>query len=276
MKYKRSQRLIDMTQYLINHPYKLTPLTDFVERYQSAKSSISEDLGIIKSQFLQSDLGLIETVAGVSGGVRFIPKMSKQVAYNHIQNLCDYLKNPERMLPGGYFYLTDIIGNPTYLRLIGQVIATRFADQEVDAIMTVATKGVPLAQMAALYLNVPFVMVRRDSKVTEGSTVSINYATKGNPRVEKMELTKSSLAEHSKVLLIDDFMNGGGTISGMLAMLKEFNSECVGVSVLCEVHQENHEMDFPIDSLMRLEKSADNTEIVELAPGSILAHMSDD
>ena len=50
-------------------------------------------------------------------------------------------------------------------------------DQKIDAVMTVATKGVPLANAVANVLNVPFVIVRRDLKITEGSTVSVNYVS---------------------------------------------------------------------------------------------------
>ena len=46
-------------------------------------------------------------------------------------------------------------------------------DQKIDAVMTVATKGVPLANAVADVLNIPFVIVRRDLKITEGSTVSV-------------------------------------------------------------------------------------------------------
>lgn len=38
-----------MTQYLMNHPNKLIPLTFFCEKkFKQAKSSISEDVQIIK------------------------------------------------------------------------------------------------------------------------------------------------------------------------------------------------------------------------------------
>lgn len=50
-KLKRSGRLVDMTHFLLQHPNQLIPLTYFSERYQSAKSSISEDLTIVKSIF---------------------------------------------------------------------------------------------------------------------------------------------------------------------------------------------------------------------------------
>lgn len=55
MKFRRSGRLVDLTNYLLTHPHELIPLTFFSERYESAKSSISEDLTIIKQTFEQQD-----------------------------------------------------------------------------------------------------------------------------------------------------------------------------------------------------------------------------
>lgn len=75
--------------------------------------------------------------------------------------------------------------------------------------MTVATKGVPLANAVANILNVPFVIVRRDLKITEGSTVSVNYASGSSDRIEKMFLSKRSLKPNSRVLIVDDFLKGG-------------------------------------------------------------------
>ena len=40
MKLKRSERLIDMTQRLLDNPHTLISLTTFTTLYQSAKSSI--------------------------------------------------------------------------------------------------------------------------------------------------------------------------------------------------------------------------------------------
>jgi len=39
LKVRRSERLVDMTQYLLDHPHELISLTSFAERYESAKSS---------------------------------------------------------------------------------------------------------------------------------------------------------------------------------------------------------------------------------------------
>ena len=49
MKVRRSNRLVDMTRYLLDHPRELVSLKFFGHRYDSAKSSISEDLSIIRN-----------------------------------------------------------------------------------------------------------------------------------------------------------------------------------------------------------------------------------
>ena len=68
-------------------------------------------------------------------------------------------------------------------------------------------------------LNVPFVIVRRDLKITEGSTVSVNYVSgSSGDRIEKMFLSKRSLKAGSRVLIVDDFLKGGGTVNGMIGV----------------------------------------------------------
>ena len=231
MRVKRSDRLVDMTYYFLEHPHELISLTFFSRRYESAKSSISEDLIIVKRTFKERGIGILETIPGVAGGVRYLPKMPKEEASQFIDSLCERLSEKDRLLPGGYVYLSDLLGNSAILRQIGRLIASKYMDQHIDYVMTVATKGIPLAQAVASYLNVPFVIVRRDSKITEGATVSVNYVSGSSARIEKMELSKRSLKEGSSVLIVDDFMKAGGTINGMKSMIEEFNATLAGVVV---------------------------------------------
>lgn len=69
MKLRRSDRMVVISNYLINNPYKLTSLNTFAEKYESAKSSISEDIVIIKRAFEEIEIGHIQTVTGAGGGV---------------------------------------------------------------------------------------------------------------------------------------------------------------------------------------------------------------
>lgn len=268
MKTRRSDRLVDMTNYFITHPHQLIPLTFFSERYESAKSSISEDLSIIKRTFEQREIGRIETISGAAGGVQFIPMTSEHAAKEVIEQLCERVSSENRLLPGGYVYLSDILGDPEILDKVGRVIATKFADARVDAIMTVATKGIPLAQATARHLNVPFVIVRRYSKITEGATVSVNYASGSSERIEKMELSKRSLKRHSRILVVDDFMKGGGTMNGIKDMIAEFDSELVDIVVLAESNFKGERAIDDYVSLLKVEAIDVANKKITVVPGN--------
>lgn len=268
MKVRRSERLIDMTCYLLEKPHTLVSLTLFANRYDSAKSSISEDLTIIKKTFSDRGIGTLETVSGAAGGVMFIPKTSKEDARAFIEEMCDRLSEQDRLLPGGYVYLSDLLGNPAILKTTGKIIATQYLDKEVDAVMTVATKGVPIAQAVASYLNVPFVIVRRDSKITEGSTVSINYVSGSSERVEKMELSKRSLKQGSRVLIVDDFMKGGGTVNGMRSLIDEFEAELVGITVFAETKFSGERMVEDYTSLLCVDDVDVRDKRIHVSPGN--------
>ena len=77
MKLKRSERMVVISNYLINNPYKLISLNTFAERYEAAKSSISEDVAIIKKAFEESQIGEIETVTGAYLHQLFLMKMQE-------------------------------------------------------------------------------------------------------------------------------------------------------------------------------------------------------
>lgn len=237
-KWKRSARMVDMTQQLLDHPYSLIPLTTFAKRYQAAKSSISEDLAIIHEVLTNDGSGKIETVAGAAGGVRYIPFYEKERVEHVVDQICEELSDPARILPGGFLYMSDLLGKPQLLRQIGKVWATIFHKQPIDAIVTVETKGIPLAHAAANFLQVPVVIVRYDTRVTEGSVVTVNTVSGSSRRMKQLSLAKRSLPEGSRVLIIDDFMRAGGTIRGMQELLKEFDAEVIGVGVMADAKSE--------------------------------------
>lgn len=266
MKFKRSDRLVDMTNYLINRPHTLIPLPFFAKRYSSAKSSISEDLGIIKRTFQQRGIGLVETVPGAAGGARFEPYILKEDADKFINEVAQTLNDNDRFLPGGYVFMSDILGQPDKLRYIGRIIATQYLTQKVDAILTVATRGIPVAQAAGAYLNVPVVIARHDSQITEGSTVSVNYVSGSINKIKRMTVSKRSLDEGSNVLIVDDFLHDGGTLAGLASLIREFNCNVVGSTVFAEGSYNGGERS--VDDFTSLLTMDITDKKIEVSPGN--------
>ena len=246
MKLKRSERIVVMTEYLLNNPNKLIPLTYFVTKFNQAKSSISEDIHIIKTGFKEENIGEVKTLAGVSGGVIFTPTLVEEDARKILDEFIEKISEGDRLLAGGYIFMSDIVGNPSLMNKLGRVIATMYKNEEIDAVVTVATKGIPVAYAIASILNKPVITIRRDNKVTEGTTVAINYVSGSTKKIETMILSKRSLNNHSKVLLVDDFMRGGGVLTGMESLMNEFDVEVIGKVILTQCYDSprEHENDY--------------------------------
>ena len=66
-KIRRNERIGAMVKILSSHPNKIFTLNNFSELFQTAKSTISDDLVIIKEIFDKFKLGHIETVVGAAG-----------------------------------------------------------------------------------------------------------------------------------------------------------------------------------------------------------------
>ena len=246
MKLKRSERIVVMTEYLLNNPNKLIPLTYFVTKFNQAKSSISEDIHIIKTGFKEENIGEVKTLAGVSGGVIFTPTLVEEDARKILDDFIEKISEGDRLLAGGYIFMSDIVGNPSLMNKLGRVIATVYKNKEIDAVVTVATKGIPVAYAIASILNKPVITIRRDNKVTEGTTIAINYVSGSTKKIETMILSKRSLNNHSKVLLVDDFMRGGGVLTGMESLMNEFDVEVIGKVILTQCYDSprEHENDY--------------------------------
>lgn len=271
MKLKRSERLVDMMATLLQRPYTPFNLTHFTEKYKSAKSSISEDLTIIKEVMDYQGTGQIRTYPGASGGVEYIPSLSKELQIEYIEELARLVNHPDRILPGGYLYLTDLLGTPEVLKKMGKIIASRCVDLGVDYVLTIATKGIPIAQAAAYELNKPMIIARKDSKVSEGSAISVKYTSASASRlVQSMEIGRNSMEENSRVILVDDFYRGGGTMSGMEALIDIFDSTVVGKFVFCENIKESPADKNDIQSILSIKGLDHDTDSFEAQIGSIM------
>ena len=99
MKVRRSNRLVEMSIYFLQNPNTTTPLNYFTERFKAAKSSISEDLTIIKDSFEANNMGSIITYAGARGGVQYEPYYEESQLKNEILALKEEIDGSERLLP---------------------------------------------------------------------------------------------------------------------------------------------------------------------------------
>jgi purine operon repressor len=226
--------MVVMARQLLAAPHRLFSLGTFVEMLNAAKSTVSEDLSFMRQAFERFNLGRIETIAGAAGGVRYLPYWGKAQIRTLVEDLCARLRDPARVLPGGFLYTADLIATPQYASAVGEAFATYFADTRPDVVLTMEVKGIPLALMTARAFDVPLVTVRRGANVTDGPTVSVNYVSGSSRTVQSMTLPLRAIQSGARVVFIDDFLRGGGTARGVADLMREFQAEVVGVGVFIE------------------------------------------
>lgn len=260
-KVKRGERLIAMTRVLSSNPNKVIPYQVFCDQFKAAKSSISEDIAMIERVMATFELGEVATVTGAAGGVRFRPMMPSGEAHSFIQGIANALNTPDRALPGGYLYLSDLLSDPVMTRRMGTIMAQPCFDLDVDFVLTMETKGIPVAMMTAEALNVPLLIARRSSKVYEGSSVNISYPD-GKGGIETMSLARRAVMQGQRALIVDDFMRHGGTALGMITLMKEFNIEVAGLTFMLAQEREQPLTDLPEWPLMTFTGDGIDTPMV--------------
>jgi purine operon repressor len=219
---------------LIENPGRIIGLNTFTQLFSAAKSTISEDVVIVRDTLKRLNMGKVETIAGATGGIRYLVGVGEEEKKKFALNLCEILGDKGRIVPGNFIYMTDVMYNPTIISPAGKILASFFSELAVDYVVTVETKGIPLAFEVAKCLGVQLVIVRRENKVTEGPTVIINYVSGSTGRIQNMSLSKKSIIKGSRCIFIDDFMKAGGTALGIIDLLKEFDSELLGIGVMVD------------------------------------------
>jgi len=265
-KYKRIQRVGALMKIFSERPNQIFSYNYFSELFNAAKSTISEDIVIVKELVEEMSYGKIETITGALGGAIFIPYISKEETESILDSLCKAFSQKNRIIPGGFIYMTDLFNNPNVVNNIAKIISSKFVHKKIDYIVTVETKGIPLAIMTGQKLNVPVAVIRRNNKVTEGATVSINYVSGSSNTIQTMSLSRRSLNENSKVLIMDDFMKGGGTAKGMCDMMNEFNAEVVGTAVVVETKEPEKKLVDNYFSLLLLEGMNEKEGTIDISP----------
>lgn len=263
-KVQKHDRISVITNILTNNPNKIFTLTYFCSIFDCAKSTISEDIDVIKEIFKNYELGGIETISGAAGGVYYNPLMTVEQMKKFTKELSEMINVPERIIPGGYIYTNDLLYSPQISKNIGIALASLFKDVEVDYVITVETKGIPIALMTAMVLNKPMVVVRNQSKLTDGTVIHMNYITGSNHRIKTMCLSTKAVKKGAKVLFIDDFMKAGGTAKGIIDLMQEFEAEIVGTGVLMATKYPEKKVVQDFKTLLWLDTVDESNKVVDV------------
>jgi purine operon repressor len=229
---ERERRLIALTRLVTAHPGIDEALSTLASRLGVAKSTLSEDLAEVKDALHDAELGEVETQVGPGGGVRYRSRLDELLTRSAVVQWCDALRDERRLTGNGFLYMTDLLFDPRRVDPLGALLAERMHDQGAQFVVTVETRGIPLALSVARELTLPVVLLRRDNRLSEGSSLSINYLSGSSHRIQSMSIAQRSPVRNAPVLFVDDFLKAGGTARAASDLLSELGARIVGVGVL--------------------------------------------
>lgn len=263
---KRTERIGAIIRILTENPSKPYALSYFSELFGCAKSSISEDIHVASQTISFTGTGSLETISGAKGGVKYVPDISDSEVLGLQEEFCSRIKDTSRLLGGNFVYTSDIFYDHEMVSRLARVFARKFRDCGAEYVATVETKGIPLAYNVSHLLNIPLVVIRREARISEGSTVSINYFSGSYDRLQKMSMSKRAIKSGAKVLIIDDFMRGGGSVTGITEMIGEFGGTVVGVGIAIVASEPAVKKVENYSSVITLGRVSSEERIIEAVP----------
>ena len=151
----------------------------------------------------------------------------------------------------------------------GQELARRFADAGATKVITAEISGIAPALATAHALNVPVVYARKTRPITMAGAVFVEVAPSHTKGGDVFLMVSAEFLEPSdRVLVVDDFLASGATISALVRLVEHASATLVGIGTVIEKRFEGGRddlahLDVPIVSLAVITDMSDGKIVLE-------------
>ena len=122
-----------------------------------------------------------------------------------------------------------------FMDALGKDFAEHFKDYGITKVFTIESSGIAPALMTARYLDVPMVILKKQTSKILNQNVyqtKVTSFTKGTSY--ELTLFADYISQDDKVLLIDDFLANGEAAMGASRIIAESGAELAGIGILIE------------------------------------------
>ena len=155
-----------------------------------------------------------------------------------MQLLMDRIRKDGKIKAGNVLKVDSFLNHQMDIELfkeIGKEFKRRFADVEINKILTIEASGIGIACIVAQYFNVPVVFAKKtQTKNIAGEVYTSRVESYTHGRIYDIIVAKEFLGKGDKVLVIDDFLANGKALEGLTALIKESGAELVGAGIVIE------------------------------------------
>ena len=118
---------------------------------------------------------------------------------------------------------------------MGKEWKRRFADKNINKILTIEASGIGIACLVAQHFGVPVVFAKKAKSINiDGDVYVAEVSSFTHKKVNQVILSKRFLSEEDHVLLIDDFLANGDALQGLISICKEAGATVEGIGIAIE------------------------------------------
>lgn len=149
-------------------------------------------------------------------------------------DLASLVRNvPDFPIPGIQFKdITTLISNGPAFQQVITTLADRYRPLGIDAVVGIESRGFIFSAPLALQLNVGLVPVRKPGKLP-ADTYQIEYALEYG--TSKLEIHRDAFVPGARVIVIDDLLATGGTISAATQLIEQAGARVVELAFVIEL-----------------------------------------
>ena len=157
--------------------------------------------------------------------------MKEQLDPESLKNLIDAVRDFPQ--PGVVFRdITPLLRQPGALNIAAAAMASEFTTSSITHVMGIESRGFLFGPAIADQLNMGFSPIRKPGKLP-GKTISETYGLEYG--TDTIEIQADIIGPGDRVLLVDDVLATGGTLSAAERLVVATGAELAGVTVLIEL-----------------------------------------
>ena len=118
---------------------------------------------------------------------------------------------------------------------MGEEFKRRFADKNINKIMTIEASGIGIACVVASYFDVPVVFAKKSQSINiDGDVYVAEVESFTHKNKNQVIVSKRFLGPEDHVLIIDDFLANGCALQGLISIVAQAGGTVEGIGIAVE------------------------------------------
>jgi adenine phosphoribosyltransferase len=129
--------------------------------------------------------------------------------------------------------VTTLLRDPVSFQRTVDLLGHRYIDKSIDLVVGIEARGFIVGAALAYKLGAGIILVRKPGKLpykTHKASYELEYG------MDELEIHQDAITKGQRVLIADDLLATGGTVSAVISLIEKLGGEIVECAFLIELN----------------------------------------